>query len=40
VFDDVKNPRLAYTAAVGRIKLDLKAELYTVKQFLKSQVRS
>ena len=38
VFDDAKNPRLAYADAVGRIKLDLKAVLYTVKQFLKSQV--
>ncbi len=40
VFDDGKNARLAYAAAVGRIKLDLKAVLYTVKHFLKSQVRS
>ncbi len=38
MFDDGKNARLAYTEAVGRIPLDLKAELHQAGKFLKSQV--
>jgi hypothetical protein len=38
VFDDGKNPRLAYAEAVGRVPLDLKAELHQAGKFLKSQV--
>jgi hypothetical protein len=37
VFDDALNPRVSYADAVGQIPLDLKAELYSVRQFLKSQ---
>ena len=37
VFDNALNPRVSYADAVGQIPLDLKAELYSVRQFLKSQ---
>ncbi len=37
VFDIALNPRVSYIDAVGQIPLDLKAELYSVRQFLKSQ---
>ena len=38
MFDDGKNARLAYADAVGRVPLDLKAELHQAGKFLKSQV--
>ena len=37
VFDDALNPPMSYIDAVGKIPLNLNAQLYTVKQFLKSQ---
>jgi len=37
VFDDALNPPMSYVDAVGKIPLNLKAQLYAVKQFLKSQ---
>ena len=37
VFDDSKNPAVSYTVAIGAIiSLDLQAELYQARQFLKS----